>query len=141
MTRFDHVGVFVDDLQEAKRFLEDVLGIELNREFEVNDLGVTVAFFRAGDTDIELIELDDASARRRKLGAGVSAKLDHIAFEVSDLKDVVDRFAQEGVLLRGRPGRYAADPDPVYVDGRLSLWADAEKSGGIGYQFLQPPQS
>jgi hypothetical protein len=42
--------------------------------------------------------------------------------------------------LRGAPGRHSVDPEPLYVDGRWSLWADADRTT-IAYQFLQAPST
>ncbi len=136
MHELDHIGIFVDDLTEAKRFLTRVLGLELDRELHVEELGVAAAFVRGGAVDLELIEVVDARQRRRKLGPGVSARIDHLAFRVQDLDEVVRRFSVEGQQLRGLPGRYSANPEPVYVDGRWSLWADADPTT-VSYQFLQ----
>jgi methylmalonyl-CoA/ethylmalonyl-CoA epimerase len=140
MPQLDHVGIFVDDLTEAKEFLTRALGLELDRELHVEELGVVAAFVRGGAVDLELIQVADAAARRQKLGPGARARIDHLAFRVRDLNDIVRRLGAEGVQLRGLPGRYSESPEPLYVDGRWSLWADADPTN-ISYQFLQATRS
>jgi catechol 2,3-dioxygenase-like lactoylglutathione lyase family enzyme len=140
MPQLDHVGIFVDDLTEAKRFLTRTLGFELDRELHADDLGVAIAFVRGGGVDLELIYAVDASVRRQKLGPGVRARIDHLAYCVPDLNAIVRKLGAEGVQLRGLPGRYSDSPEPVYVDGRWCLWADADPAS-VSFQFLQAAES
>ena len=55
--RMDHIGVAVKDLEQAKKFYADLLGIQPHGEDEVvEEQKVKVAFFPTGDSEIELLE-------------------------------------------------------------------------------------
>src|SRR5215210_604269 len=62
LQRLDHVGVVVDDLDEAARLLGDGFGLELAETIDRGDL--RVAFYRCGEVRVELIEVRDAEQRR-----------------------------------------------------------------------------
>ncbi len=128
LKRIDHVGVLVDDLSEAKRFLAQTLGLEHDRDLDASALGRMAAFYRCGETQIEVIEDQDPSAKARNL-AGARARIDHIAIQVEGLTDTVAALEGLGVkIARG----------PAELDGRRSVWTDPESCDGVGYQLLEP---
>ena len=70
---------------------------------------VNTAFFKAGDTKIELLEsIDDRSAISKfieKKGEGVH----HIAFEVENIESEMERLKNEGFLLLNDQPKKGAD--------------------------------
>lgn len=130
LKRIDHVGVVVENLEEAKRFLSEVLQLPLDRESDATAvLGVKSAFFRCGDADIELIEPVDAEARRERLGGNVKARVEHIAIEVDDVAGTLQ--ALEGFGVR------ATTDEPIELGARLNVFTRPETSNDVMYQFLQ----
>lgn len=127
LKRIDHIGVIVDDLAEARRFLES-LGMELDRELDRPDL--KAAFYRAGDASmIEIIEMKSDEDRKRRLGDGNQARVEHIAFEVDNLPTALDALRGLGVDFNSEA--------PVQVGRNLNVWTLPETSDGVQYQFLQ----
>lgn len=103
-----HILVFAPDLDRARRFYGDVLGLSLERATEsylsFSGADFTLAVFACeGDTPPE-----GHSAR-----PGVA-----ISFEVTSLEDAIEELAAKGVrFLHERPvdgplGRYVAFTDP-----------------------------
>jgi methylmalonyl-CoA/ethylmalonyl-CoA epimerase len=123
--RVDHVGVIVDDLDEAARLLE-AFGLEAGEAIDRDDL--RVAFFRCGDVSVEIIEPLEAELRRERLGDGVRARIEHVAFEVGDLGRALAALGALGV----RP-----NAPPLHHAGRSMFWTDPETSDGIMFQFVQ----
>jgi methylmalonyl-CoA/ethylmalonyl-CoA epimerase len=123
--RFDHVGVIVDDLDEAARLLV-ALGLEPGETIDREDL--RVAFFKCGDASIEIIEPLDAGLRRQRLGEGNRAQIEHIAFEVGDLDAALEALGALGVR---------ADAPPLRLPDRSMFWTEPETSDGIKLQFVQ----
>src|SRR3954465_4561208 len=91
----DHVGIFVRDLEAAKRFAAETLGLELEREGPQPALGLNTAFYRAGPAMIELIEHQDADTGEEKRG-GAQAKIDPVALGGDALGGPPDRLADGG---------------------------------------------
>ena len=128
----DHVGIVVADLAQARSFVEEVLGLECTDAEAFPDRGLEVAFFALGNAKLELIEVTDPEARRKRLGDNV-ARIEHIAIKVDDVESTVERLRGFGVKTTTEAA--------VFGVGALSYWTQAETSGGVGYQFLERPPS
>lgn len=127
LKRIDHIGVIVDDLAQARRFVES-LGMELDRELQRPDLNA--AFYKQGDGSmIELIEPTTEEGRERRLGEGNKARIEHIAFQVDDLSSSIDALRGLGVDFNSEA--------PVQIGRNLNVWTLPETSEGVQYQFFQ----
>lgn len=127
--RLDHVGIVVDDLDEAKRFLGEVLGLPLRQESGSGSAtGVRTAFFRCGEVEVEVLEMLDPERRRQRLGDGCQARIEHLAIEVDDLEATMAALRALGV-----EGPQAA----LQLSGRAVWPTRAETSDGVVYHFTQ----
>ena len=129
LKRLDHVGIVVDDLESAGRLLSEVLGLKLVRTLEVPERKLRAAFYRCGDTDIELIQLDDPDARASRLGNG-PARVEHVAIEVDGtIEEAAPKLAQAGIQMESS--------EPMRTSASASLWSKPESTHGVLFQFLQ----
>jgi catechol 2,3-dioxygenase-like lactoylglutathione lyase family enzyme len=126
--RFDHVGVLVDDLESAKTFARDVLGLGLDGEFEAPEQGLAGAFFGLGTGKLELFTL----SQPRAFG------IDHVAVVVDDLDAERERLAAQGVRFTGPMLPDHVD-EPIELRGARHLWTDPETSGGFRVQLIEKP--
>ena len=55
LTHIEHIGIAVKSLEEAIPYYENVLGLKCYKIEEVADQKVKTAFFRIGETKIELL--------------------------------------------------------------------------------------
>src|SRR5436309_16065633 len=99
-----HIGVIVDDLESAKRFLGGTLNLSLQRELDSPERAMRAAFFRCAEVDIEVIEMTEPEARRKRLG-DTQARIDHIAIEVDDLVKSLAALGEVGVHTASGPTR------------------------------------
>jgi len=128
LKRIDHVGIVVDDLDAASSLLRDVLGMTFVRSVEIPERQLHAVFYRCGDTNIELIQLDDPEARAKRLGTG-PARVEHIAIEVDGtIEEAQPRLAEAGVEMESAVMRTSAS---------ASLWSRPESTHGVLFQFLQ----
>jgi methylmalonyl-CoA/ethylmalonyl-CoA epimerase len=128
----DHVGVVVRDLEAAKRYASETLGLELEREGPQPALGVQTAFFRAGPVLLEFIEFDDPDTGAEKIGSDAQSRIDHVAFRVDDIETAHDRLAGDGA---------AFDQDePLQLGPNLNLFSQAPSTHGIRLQLMQPAE-
>jgi catechol 2,3-dioxygenase-like lactoylglutathione lyase family enzyme len=134
--RLDHVGVLVADLEAAKAFARDVLGLELDREFAAPEDGLAAAFFGLGEGTLELFTLSDPAPGR--LPEGALGTIDHVAVRVDDLDAEQERLSAQGVRFTGvmDPAHVEA---PVELRGARHLWSDPETSGGYRLQLIEKP--
>ena len=108
LEKIDHVGVAVRDLEQAVQVFNDKLGIELGGIEEVAEQKVKVAFLPLGESKIELLQSTDpegAIARFiEKRGEGIQ----HIAFLVKNLEEILTRLKSSGVELIDKKPRIGA---------------------------------
>ncbi len=106
--KVDHIGIAVKDLDQAKKFYTDVLGIEAHGEESVAEQKVRVCFIPCGDSEIELLEStspDGPIARFiDKNGEGIQ----HIAFGVDNIEAALAELKEKGIRLIDEQPRYGA---------------------------------
>jgi methylmalonyl-CoA/ethylmalonyl-CoA epimerase len=108
MLKVEHIGIAVENLSVSIPLFEKLLNTECYKTEKVESEQVTTAFFRQGETKIELLESMDQesviSRYIRKKGEGIH----HIAFAVQDIEAEMNRLKAEGfVLLNDSPKRGA----------------------------------
>jgi methylmalonyl-CoA/ethylmalonyl-CoA epimerase len=118
ISRVNHLGVIVDNLDEAVAGFRNLLGLPLEKT-EVFEGTLDIAFLRCGDTQVELIrprdDGDPAAAYLRDHGPGIQ----HVAFEVDDLKSSLAELRNRGVETVGEAPRPGADQTEIaFLDPR-----------------------
>ncbi|MDR0712907.1 MAG: methylmalonyl-CoA epimerase [Bacteroidales bacterium] len=108
-SRIEHIGIAVKSIEESRKYYENVLGLECYKMEEVADQKVKTAFFRVGETKIELLEPtgDDSAVAKflEKRGPGIH----HIAYAVDDVDVALTEAEGKGVQLLDKQGRKGAD--------------------------------
>lgn len=107
--RVDHIGIAVKDLQEAKKFYVEKLGLtHLPEDEVVEQQKVKVSFFPCGDSELELLEstAEDGPIAKfiEKNGEGVQ----HIALRVDNIEAALADLKEKGVRLIDEKPRYGA---------------------------------
>ena len=98
--RVNHLGIIVEDLDEAVRSFTERLGLTLDH-IEPYGEELEIAFLPCGDTLVELIEPRTEAGSNadylRQHGPGIQ----HVAFEVEDLEAALSELAERGVKPLG----------------------------------------
>lgn len=109
MQKAEHIGIAVKNLAVSIPLFEKLLGTACYKTETVESEKVQTAFFRQGETKIELLEslTDDGVIARyvEKKGEG----LHHIAFEVADITAEMKRLTAEGFILLNETPKKGAD--------------------------------
>ena len=108
VTKVDHIGIAVSNLEETLKLYTEVLGLELSGVEVVEDQKVKVAFLPVGDTEIELLESTQPDGPIAKFIAKKGEGIQHIAFRVESIKDALDEMRQKGIRLIDEEPRYGA---------------------------------
>ncbi len=108
MKRVEHIGIAVKDLVAANELYEILLGVAPYKQEEVKSEQVMTSFFQVGETKIELLfPISKQSAIHKhieKRGEGMH----HIAFEVEDIYQEMDRLRKKGFrILNDKPKKGA----------------------------------
>lgn len=99
LSHIEHIGIAVADLSEAIKYYEEVLELKCYAIEEVKDQKVKTAFFKVGETKIELLESTDSEGPIGKFVEKKGAGVHHIAFAVEDIKKSLKEVASKGVRL------------------------------------------
>ncbi|MDE5762068.1 MAG: methylmalonyl-CoA epimerase, partial [Bacteroidales bacterium] len=86
-----------------------VLGLECYNIEEVKDQKVRTAFFKLGDTKLELLESTDPEGTIAKFIEKKGEGLHHIAFAVEDTQTALNDAAEKGVQLIDKAPRKGAE--------------------------------
>ncbi|NLX86361.1 MAG: methylmalonyl-CoA epimerase [Clostridiales bacterium] len=108
VTKVDHIGIAVSNLEETLKVYTEVLGLELSGVEVVEDQKVKVAFLPIGDTEIELLESTQPDGPIAKFIEKKGEGIQHIAFRVEDIHAALEDMRQKGVRLIDEQPRYGA---------------------------------
>ena len=95
--KIEHIGIAVKNLNEAIKFYENILGLKCYKIEEVIDQKVKTAFFKVGDTKIELLESTHSKGPIGKFIEKRGEGLHHIDFGVKDLKSTLIELADKNI--------------------------------------------
>ncbi len=108
-----HIGIAVEDLDEAKKVYCDVLGFDLEDEMEVPERGLRIAFLSAGNAKIELLKGVSPDSAISKFVEKRGAGIHHLCFGVVDIKKTIEGLMAEGIEMIDRQPRRGAEGDMV----------------------------
>jgi methylmalonyl-CoA/ethylmalonyl-CoA epimerase len=108
-THIEHIGIAVESLEEAIPFYEKTFGLKCYSVEEVKDQKVKTAFFKVGQTKIELLESTDPEGPIGKFLEKKGQGVHHIAFAVKDLPARLDELEKKDVKLIDRSPRKGAE--------------------------------
>jgi len=108
-THIEHLGIAVRSLETAIPYFENILGLECYAIEEVAEQKVKTAFFKVGQTKIELLESTDPEGPVGKFIESRGEGVHHIAFAVENLQEKLDKAAEKGVRLIDKTPRKGAE--------------------------------
>lgn len=110
VTKVDHIGIAVTNLEETIKFYEETLGIKCHGIETVEDQKVKVAFFPVGDTKLEFLESTTEDGPIAKFIEGNKGRggVQHIAIRVPDIKAAIAQMKEKGVQMIDNEPRYGA---------------------------------
>src|SRR3954464_3016528 len=98
-TGLHHLGVAVDDLDEAVDTYTRLFGAELEHRDTVVDQGVEAASLRLGEGRVELVAALDEDTPGGEFLARRGPGMHHVAYEVADVEAELRSLAESGAEL------------------------------------------
>jgi len=98
-THIEHIGIAVRSLESTIPFYEKLLGTKCYKVEEISDQKVKTAFFKIGQTKIELLESTDPEGPVGKFIEKRGEGLHHLAFAVSNVEDRLKAAGEAGIPL------------------------------------------
>jgi methylmalonyl-CoA/ethylmalonyl-CoA epimerase len=127
-----HLGVAVEDLDDALETYERVFGAELEHRETVPDQGVEAAAVLVGDSRVELLASLGEETPVGKFLAKRGPGMHHVAYEVADLPSELARLKSEGAELiddEPRPGLFGLEVAFLHPDAAHGVLAELVSHG------------
>jgi len=130
MRKIEHIGIAVKDLKNSNLLFEKLFGKAPYKEEEVVSEGVKTSFFMNGPNKIELLEATNPESPIAKFIEKKGEGIHHIAFDVENIDDEVERLKKEGfVLINEKPKKGA--------DNKLVVFLHPKSTNGVLIELCQ----
>jgi LAO/AO transport system kinase len=125
----DHLGIAVHSLEEALKFYETQLGLQVSVRDTVAQERVNIAMLPLGEPRIELLEATGPDSVIAKFLEKRGEGLHHVALKVPDLLNAVERLRSAGVRILNDPRAGAG--------GHLYVFVHPASTGGVLLELIQ----
>jgi len=105
----EHIGIAVKNLDDSIKYYEEILGVKCYNIEEVTDQKVKTAFFKIGQTKIELLEPTATDSPVQKFIDKRGEGIHHIAFAVDDINKKLTYLENNGIKLIDKQSRKGAE--------------------------------
>ncbi|MDR1561947.1 MAG: methylmalonyl-CoA epimerase [Dysgonamonadaceae bacterium] len=109
ISHIEHLGIAVKSIADSLPYYEEVLGLKCYNIEEVADQKVKTAFFKVGQTKIELLEPTSEESTIAKFIEKRGEGIHHIAFAVPDVAQALAGAEAKGVQLIDKAPRKGAE--------------------------------
>lgn len=134
MLKVEHIGIAVKTLADSVPLFEKLLKSQCYKTEMVETEKVNTAFFKTGDTKIELLEGIEANGVVSKFIEKKGEGLHHIAFEVENILAEMERLKNEGfTLLNDNPKKGA--------DNKLVCFLHPKSTNGVLIELCESIKS
>ena len=130
MLKVEHIGIAVKNMEDAVSLFEKLLNTNCYKTELVESENVNTAFFKKGETKIELLESTDPHGVIAKFIERKGEGLHHIAFDVADIKAEMKRLQDEGFVLLNE------EPKPG-ADNKLVCFLHPKGTNGVLVELCQ----
>ena len=128
-----HLGVAVEDLDEAVTTYERLFGARVERRETVPDQGVEAASLRVGESRVELVASLGEETPVGRFLAKRGPGMHHVAFAVSDLRSSLADLERDGAELidhEPKPGLFGLQVAFVHPHAALGVLAELVSDAG-----------
>ncbi|MFI3265593.1 MAG: methylmalonyl-CoA epimerase [Rikenellaceae bacterium] len=109
ISHIEHIGIAVKDLAVSIPYWEQLLGTKCYNIEEVKEQKVKTAFFKVGQTKIELLEPTEADSAVGKFIENKGEGVHHLAFAVDGIENALGQAEESGIRLIDKAPRGGAE--------------------------------
>jgi methylmalonyl-CoA/ethylmalonyl-CoA epimerase len=133
-THIDHIGIAVADLERSIAVFERLLGVPCYAVEEVAEQKARTAFFKVGQTKIELLQSTQADGPIGRFIEERGEGVHHIAFAVDDLEAALRDAESAGLRLIDAAPRNGAE-------GLRIAFLHPKSTGGVLVELCAAPHT
>jgi len=129
MKKISHIGIAVADLQQSCKLFSKLLNKDFHTEY-VSSESVTTAFFKMGDSKIELISSDQDDSAITKYLKKHKEGMHHLAIDVDNIQNEIHRLKKEGF-------RFLNETPKIGADNKLIVFLHPKDTNGVLVEICQ----
>jgi methylmalonyl-CoA/ethylmalonyl-CoA epimerase len=133
MQEIEHIGIAVKKLSVSIPLFEKLLNTTCYKVEEVKSEKVNTAFFKTGDSKIELVEALDPEGIINRFIDKKGEGMHHIAFQVEDLEAEISRLQKEGF-------RFINDHPKPGADNKMVVFLHPKETNGVLIELVADRQ-
>jgi methylmalonyl-CoA epimerase len=99
LEKLDHIGIAVENIEDALGFYRDQLGLEVGGFEEIPEQKVKVAFMQIGESRLELLQSTDPVGPVAKFIEKRGQGIQHIAIRVDNIEEALAMLKSKGATL------------------------------------------
>jgi methylmalonyl-CoA/ethylmalonyl-CoA epimerase len=129
--RIDHIGVAVEDLDEAISLYRDSLGMALQHRERIEQFGVEAALLEIGDGHVELLQPAGNDSTVAEFLERRGPGMHHVAYRTDDIDSALESVRAAGLELideHPRPG----------ILGTRVAFVHPKSAGGVLIELVEP---
>jgi methylmalonyl-CoA/ethylmalonyl-CoA epimerase len=131
--QIDHVGVAVEDLDQAIALHEQAYGLEMVHREVVEEQGVEAVLLDVGSSHVELLRPLQPDTAVGRFLATRGPGLHHVAYRVDDIESALDALRDRGLQLIDETPRVGIR------DSRVAF-VHPRSTGGVLTEIVQPAE-
>ena len=129
MKKISHIGIAVNDLQKSCELFSKLLNKDFHTE-HVSSESVTTAFFKMGESKIELISSDQDDSAITKYLKKHKEGIHHLAIDVDNIQNEIHRLKKEGF-------RFLNETPKIGADNKLIAFLHPKDTNGVLVEICQ----
>jgi methylmalonyl-CoA/ethylmalonyl-CoA epimerase len=130
MEKIEHIGIAVHSLDKSIPLFEKLLGTECYKTEEILSEMVNTAFFKTGESKVELLEGTEENSVISRFIAKKGEGIHHIAFGVENIEEEINRLKSIGF-------EFINDVPKKGADNKLVCFIHPKSTNGILIELCQ----
>jgi methylmalonyl-CoA/ethylmalonyl-CoA epimerase len=131
--RIDHIGVAVDDLDQAIALYAERFGMPLQHRETVEEQGVEAVLLGVGDGHVELLRPLGPDTEVGKFLTRRGPGLHHVAYGTDDIESAIESVRAAGLQLIDEQPR-------IGIRGSRVAFLHPKSTGGVLTELVEPPE-
>jgi methylmalonyl-CoA/ethylmalonyl-CoA epimerase len=131
--RIDHIGVAVEDLDQAVALYGGPLGMELQHRETVEEQGVEAVLLGVGESHVELLRPLSPDTAVGRFLARSGPGLHHVAYGTDDIDSALE-------AVRGAGLRLIDERPRVGIRGSRVAFLHPKSTGGVLTELVEAPE-
>jgi methylmalonyl-CoA/ethylmalonyl-CoA epimerase len=130
MEKIEHIGIAVHSLNKSIPLFEKLLGTECYKTEEILSEMVNTAFFKTGESKVELLEGTEENSVISRFIAKKGEGIHHIAFGVENIEEEINRLKSNGF-------EFINDVPKKGADNKMVCFLHPKTTNGILVELCQ----